>query len=389
MMDFVFPRLKKPLHGIFLLFILTALFLWSMTFLTYRASWLDHSMLLITNVWYYLFIGIFLLFILFEKNTFTFQDRCIALIALTSSVLLAEILKPLIADPRPAMTSLTLAQESSYAFPSTHAASMYALLPLLFTKKHVSIITFFVIALIVAYSRMYVGVHDIYDVLAGSFLGLSIGSLSLTLRTHLSFPRLMTYLVEKDKEIRRQIAHLGFGVILCFLIGQHVITAETLLVALTIGTLFILAIKKWHYVPIIYPILQFFERDHHIKTFPGRGIFYFILGSFIALALFPLPIAQASVLILAFGDSITNVAGKYLGKVYLPYNHKKTIEGPLIASIFASAAASLFVPLPHAIIATSIAMIIETLPLYFGELEIDDNLSIPISAALVLWLLQL
>jgi dolichol kinase len=124
-----------------------------------------------------------------------------------------------------------------------------------------------------------------------------------------------------------------------------------------------------------------------MEKFPGRGAFYFILGSFLVTLFLPLPIALASILILALGDSFTNIIGRYFGKIHLPYNPKKTIEGPLFGFVLAGIGGSFFVSPLASFVASFVAMAVETLPLRIGSFEIDDNLTIPVVAGVVMWMM--
>ncbi|MFN7161150.1 MAG: phosphatase PAP2 family protein [Candidatus Gracilibacteria bacterium] len=353
-----------------------------------RSYILDVSMEWLTAYFYYVFLGAFLLTITFEDKSLSIEAKCMLWLAFAGGTALSEALKLFFMADRPIVTELTLSREISYSFPSSHTASIFSILPIFFFKQRKYFYPLVVLGILVGFSRMYVGVHFYADVLGGMIAGLLTGILCYYLGEHLSSMKKFQALLEHDKEIRRQVAHLGFGLIIVALLQVQFISAGTLLFLLLVGSLAILCIKKWKNIPVLYPILSFFERAHHIEVFPGRGMFFFVLGSFLSVLLFPLHIAQASILILAFGDSITNVAGKYFGKIRLPYNTKKCLEGPLIASIFSTIAASYFVGFPHALIATLIAMTVETLPLYFGDLEIDDNLTIPLVAALVLFILN-
>ena len=86
-------------------------------------------------------------------------------------------LKEIIARPRPEGI-LILAKESSYSFPSGHATLSGAFASFAyFSKKITPLLKYLmiVIAIIVAISRIYLGVHFISDVLAGLIIGTIIG----------------------------------------------------------------------------------------------------------------------------------------------------------------------------------------------------------------------
>ena len=106
-----------------------------------------------------------------ERKSFT-----IATIILFSGVIVGE-LKLLIARPRPE-TLLVLDYESTYAMPSGHSALSAAFASYAWLNKKVTenlkIIMLFVFIL-VAISRLYLGVHYLSDIFVGALIGIIIG----------------------------------------------------------------------------------------------------------------------------------------------------------------------------------------------------------------------
>jgi undecaprenyl-diphosphatase len=86
-----------------------------------------------------------------------------------------------ILDPEPLMEVPTTS-----SFPSGHAATSFACAVVLSRIAPRLTIPLFVLAALIAFSRVYVGVHYPFDVLAGSLLGIALG---LTVATAL--PRLL------------------------------------------------------------------------------------------------------------------------------------------------------------------------------------------------------
>lgn len=189
-----------------------------------------------------------------------------------------------------------------------------------------------------------------------------------------------------EMEYRRQAMHLTVGVTMTLLL-YYGILHTWVLGALIPVALILITLLKQRKLPLLEKALLVFERKHHFEKFPGRGSLCFLIGGFLACLLFSREIALASILVLAFGDSITNIAGGYYGRFPLPYNKKKNIEGPLAGALLASMAAALFVPFPVALAASLLAMFLETLPLKIGAWEIDDNITIPVVAGLVMTIL--
>ena len=105
----------------------------------------------------------------------------------------------------------------------------------------------------------------------------------------------------------------------------------------------------------------------------------FTLGITLSLIFFPPSIAYASITVLTLGDSMANIFGKVFGKIPLPFNRKKTFEGTICGFVCAFFGSILFVNPLNALVAVTVGMLIESLPL-----QIDDNLAIPLSAGVVL-----
>jgi dolichol kinase/phosphoserine phosphatase len=105
------------------------------------------------------------------------------------------------------------------------------------------------------------------------------------------------------------------------------------------------------------------------------------LGVMLSLVLFPPLIASVSIAILACADSMATIAGKFYGKIRIPYNHKKSLEGSIAFFITAFICAVIYVPLKTALIVSLVSCIIESLPVEF------DNISIPLGTGLFLWLI--
>ena len=110
------------------------------------------------------------------------KGRWVLLIVLlsvaTSDVTVNRILKPLFHRVRPCNVvegaHLLLGKKSSFSMPSSHATNFFTMATVFsyFYRKYQ--IIFWFLAALVAYSRIAVGVHYPFDVLAGSLLGILI-----------------------------------------------------------------------------------------------------------------------------------------------------------------------------------------------------------------------
>ena len=185
-------------------------------------------------------------------------------------------------------------------------------------------------------------------------------------------------------ELRRQALHFLYGPILVALYHWHLLTLPILFGMIVGGAMMSLMIKRKRLGPIRW-VLSFFERDHHMEQFPGRGILFFTIGAFLVLAMFPEPIAYAGILILSAGDAATNVVGRHFGRIRTRINPNKYMEGTLVGILVSAPIAYCFVPnLSAAIAASCIAMFLEMPNIRLFNFEIDDNLLVPLAASLTL-----
>jgi len=178
-----------------------------------------------------------------------------------------------------------------------------------------------------------------------------------------------------NKELLRQLIHTSgvFIVVLSYLIPIRVLII--ICIALLVFLVMIFRWDHYRYIPFFSPILRQCKRNHD-----ERGSIYFFIGIIITLILFQanLAVANAAILILLFGDSSSTLVGKRWGKIKLPFQDQKTLEGSLA-----------FLLVGFMVSLTQISL----LPALFGALSgalteayspIDDNLTIPIVAGLVM-----
>jgi len=108
------------------------------------------------------------------------------------SGIIVQVIKPILHFPRPAgcISSELLIHHAPWislyhqnSFPSGHTTTIFAAAVMisLCTKKTSVAIFSMIIAVLVGYSRVYLGQHFIEDVCAGSFLGVTMGTISYLL----------------------------------------------------------------------------------------------------------------------------------------------------------------------------------------------------------------
>lgn len=123
-----------------------------------------------------------------------------------------NVLKPLVGRVRPCNVlddvNLLINCTKSFSFPSSHATNIFTgmiIFSFVYSKLRIGLLTF---AALVAYSRVYVGVHYPFDILAGTVLGILFAFTIIALYKLLSrrFPGVL-YAEEIGKN--RNKAHSG------------------------------------------------------------------------------------------------------------------------------------------------------------------------------------
>ncbi|MBS3156762.1 phosphatase PAP2 family protein [Candidatus Woesearchaeota archaeon] len=161
--------MKKTILIIGLLLILSFVFdNWIIDFVTsLRTENVTSFMMVITSIGF--------LFVVFVSYSFLLKNNkkiALLILSIVLSYLIGFILKLLIMRERP---DAALFFESSYSFPSNHAATIFSTLPLMTKNFPKYIYLFFIVAILVSFSRIYLGVHYASDLILGGFLGYTIG----------------------------------------------------------------------------------------------------------------------------------------------------------------------------------------------------------------------
>ena len=147
---------------------------WLMPFITEKKHWFP--------VW-----AIVIVYLLWKGGK---EGRLIILyvipLIVLSDQLSSSILKPFFGRIRPCNAleniNLLINKSKAFSFPSSHAVNFFALATYFgyYFKKYIW--WFLVIAAMVAYSRVYVGVHYPFDILAGALIGVGCAFVIIYLR---------------------------------------------------------------------------------------------------------------------------------------------------------------------------------------------------------------
>jgi len=178
------------------------------------------------------------------------------------------------------------------------------------------------------------------------------------------------------KELGRKIIHVLSGIALMLLISYNIINTLILFYILILGCILsVLSLRLK--IPIISWFLREFGKEE--EKIPGRG-------SLLAMKLFSIDIALASIAILTFSDSSSCLIGKYCGNTKII--GRKNIEGMIFGFLIGTIVALFFISFPEAFLAAAGSMIIEYVEVKVSDKNIDDNLLIPLVSGTIIYFLR-
>ncbi len=129
-------------------------------------------------------------------------------------------------------------------------------------------------------------------------------------------------------------------------------------------------------VPLIGAVTRRALRPHEHRRFAFAPL---ALGFGVLMCLeFPEPISYVAIGVVAFGDGMASIVGRFWGRLPLPYSRRKTIEGSLAGFAASLCVCLVWLPLPAALAVALCAAFLESLP--FGDL---DNCIVPVAAGLL------
>jgi HAD superfamily phosphoserine phosphatase-like hydrolase len=182
----------------------------------------------------------------------------------------------------------------------------------------------------------------------------------------------------------REAIHIGsflLTFVCIYLTGNNLLASLIILLAI-LYTISELARVRGINIPILSAVTWSAANKIELYEFATAPIL-FALGIAISLLIFPEPIRYVAITTLTLGDGGAHIFGMKFGKIKLPFNKGKNLEGTIFGFLFAFLGAMIFVDPVRALIASTVAMLVEGIPS-----PINDNLTMPLASGLVLSLMM-
>lgn len=185
-------------------------------------------------------------------------------------------------------------------------------------------------------------------------------------------------------ELLRKVVHVGLALFFLLLIQFNLLNIYILLLMLLGG--FGVWIFRNSRIKLLAKFIEVVDRGALVY---GKGVVTYMLGIIFVYFFFQnnKDILSAGIIVLGLGDGMAALIGTYFGRVKLPYNKKKTLEGLIFGMLFSVLGAVLFVPFFPALFTSIIVMLLETFEFKIFHMKIDDNLYIPVFSAFLLYLI--
>ena len=177
------------------------------------------------------------------------------------------------------------------------------------------------------------------------------------------------------------------GLVIVALIGYGIIDVDCLIVLFFVGVGIAFLRMHGYKLRVTEWMLQNFERPSNLERKPGVSSLFYIAGMILVLAFFEQNIALAAIIVLSVGDSISCIVGRKFGRVKHPFSDVKFIEGHLVGGLFAALLCLVFVSPLQAFLGSYVAMFLEGVDRLFNIDPVDDNVVVPLAAAIVMALL--
>ena len=187
------------------------------------------------------------------------------------------------------------------------------------------------------------------------------------------------FIMSRSQGIRETI-HIGSFLLsfICIHLLGNIIVASLILFIAMLYTLSEIARIEGINIPLLSLITWKAANKTELYEFAAAPI-HFALGIAISLLIFPGSIPYVAITTLTLGDGCAHIFGMKIGKTPLPFNKGKNLEGTFFGFLFAFLGAMIFVDPIRSLIAATVGMLVEALPL-----PLNDNLTIPLVFGLTL-----
>lgn len=297
----------------------------------------------------------------------------------------AGIPRPCAIDP--SYTVYTCPDAPDTSFPSGHSTIAATLLASQLSSPAFPL--FFVLNLMIGFSRINLGVHFLNDVLAGFVIGFFSYDIVSRLRSRGTLSIHKAQPTDTAFELRRQLLHITTGLLLVAALQAFSIQYGDngriyLEFVIFVGLqAILLLINHWHITGgrgVLHVLLGLFERR---GSRPGYGAFWYGMGILFAFVfLSSKPFLAATIIALGVGDGAATIAGVY-GTHSNPLNRSKTIEGTLAFFVSVAFLSMIFLEPWVGLALATVTAAVESLPPKF-----DDNFTVPLASILLYFVLS-
>jgi dolichol kinase len=195
----------------------------------------------------------------------------------------------------------------------------------------------------------------------------------------------MHYKGSMKMEFVRKIVHIAVGVLIVLLFQARILDLYSFgLLILFYASVLLYNLRYEH--EVLTRVLAINRAD---RAVPGLDILFYFVGCWLVLLVFPQSIACAAILILALADSIAHLVSRSFGATETFITKTTYLEGTIAGIVAGTLAGWVYVPFLAALVAATVAMVLEAGELRISDHHVDDNLVIPVAAAITLWIINL
>ncbi|MEM4499781.1 MAG: hypothetical protein QXD62_00300 [Candidatus Woesearchaeota archaeon] len=187
-------------------------------------------------------------------------------------------------------------------------------------------------------------------------------------------------------KIVRKIIHILFGCFFSILFYLNLLSSIHVFYLLILSSI-ISFIHKHKPLPILRELLNVLQKPNENK-FPGKGFIMFLIGILLATRLFPKDIALASIMILTFGDSLSEIFSAICPYPKFSLKKGKSLFGFLISFFASLLTASFFVSPFLAFFGVISAIILELFEIKIEDQILDDNIMIPLVSGTIMFFIR-